>query len=394
MNNLHVIARSKATWQSQETINDNNMKKIFFFLVALAALAACSKSEVEYTDNMELSFAPVSRLSTKAAVDGTDYPDALNMFVFANAGETTDAFPAGYDEPYFANAEFTHTQRTDIPLATDVFAGVPPYYWPNVKELIFSGYSKSGNVASMTPKPTYVWNTYVIDDGNVRKLAAGETVGSYTVSREAWEIEMQNYAPGNGTTASGDNDLMWFPTTTTSYAKPTTPGESVQVTMKHACAWVTIKIKGDATTGKTGTTWKIKNLSFTNLSQSGNVTLGTEADWTSIAAGADFDVFNLVAGKSLTTDYVDYTQIDYKDLVIVPQNTKTLYVTYEYVSQTGLNPITETKPLDLTYTGGTGWEAGKHYTYNITLGTSEILILPILTDWIDVPDADGTDKVI
>lgn len=348
------------------------MKKIFFSLVALAALAACSKSEVEYTDNMELSFAPVSRLSTKAAVDGTDYPDALNMFVFANAGETTDALPAGYDEPYFANAEFTHTQRIDITLATDVFAGVIPYYWPNVKKLIFSGYSKSGNVASMTPKPTYVWDS----------------------TANTWEINMTGYTPGDGTDVSGDNDLMWFPTTTTSYAKPTTPGESVQVTMKHACAWVTIKIKGDATTGKSGTTWKIKNLSFTDLSQSGDVTLGAEADWTSIALGEEFDVFDLATGKSLTTDYVDYTQIDYTDLVIVPQETKTLYVTYEYVSQAGLDPITETKPLELTYTGGTGWEAGKHYTYNITLGTSEILILPVLTDWVDVPNADGTDKVI
>jgi hypothetical protein len=352
------------------------MKKIFFSLVALAALAACSKSEVEYTGDAELSFAPVTRLNTKAAVDGTDYPDALNMFVFANAGEATDALPAGYDEPYFANAEFTHTQRTDITLATNVFAGVTPYYWPNVKKLIFSGYSNSGNVATMNPKPTYEWDA----------------------TANTWEINMTGYAPGTGTGVSGNNDLMWFPTTTSSYGKPTTAGWSVPVTMKHACAWVTIKIKGDATTGKTGTSWKIKNLSFTDLSQSGNVTLGTAADWTSITTGAEFDVFDRTdvgeEAKALTTGYVDYTQIDYTDLVIVPQGTKTLYVTYEYVSQAGLDPITETKPLELTYTGGTGWEAGKHYTYNITLGTSEILILPVLTDWVDVPNADGTDKQI
>ena len=350
------------------------MKKIFFSLVALAALAACSKSEVEYTDNMELSFAPVSRLSTKAAVDETDYPDALNMFVFANAGEATAALPGGYTEPYFANAEFTHNPERDpaMTLSANVFAGVTPYYWPNVKKLIFSGYSKSGNVATMDPKPTYVWDA---------------TAGT-------WEINMTGYAPGNGTGVSGDNDLMWFPTTTTSYGKPTTAGEAVEVTMQHACAWVTIKIKGDATTGKDGTSWKIKNLSFTDLSQSGNVTLGTAADWTSIAAGTSFNVFNLAAGKQLTTDYVDYTQIDFKDLVIVPQATKTLYVTYEYVSQEGLAPITETKPLALTYTDDEGWKAGKHYTYNITLGTVEILILPDLTDWVDVPNANGTDKVI
>lgn len=338
------------------------MKKIFLSLVAVAAIVACTKSEVQYTEQQELSFAPVTRMSTKAAVDGTDYPDALNMFVFANAGEATDAFPAGYDEPYFANAEFTHNPLRDpaLTLSKDVFAGVTPYYWPNVKELIFSGYSNSGNVASMNPKPSYVWDA----------------------TANTWEINMTGYAPGAGTEVSGNNDLMWFPTTTTSYGKPTTAGKAVEVTMQHACAWVTIKIIGDATTGKTGTSWKIKNLSFTDLSQSGNVTLGTSADWTSITAGTSFNVFNLVAGKQLTTDYVDYTQIDFKDLVIVPQATKTLYVTYEYVSQDNLAPIEETKPIELKYNDDDDpWEAGKHYTYNITLGTSEILIQPKLTDW-------------
>ena len=61
------------------------MKKILFSLCAIAAIAACTKSEVQYEPSGEISFAPVSKLNTKAAVDGTDYPDALNMFVFANA---------------------------------------------------------------------------------------------------------------------------------------------------------------------------------------------------------------------------------------------------------------------------------------------------------------------
>ena len=347
------------------------MKKIFFSLVALAAIAACSKSEVEYTDNMELSFAPITQLNAKAAVDGTDYPDGLNMFIFANAGEATATVPTGYTEPYLRNAEFTHRES----LTTHVFGGITPYYWPNVKKLIFSGYSKSGNVSTINP-------TYVQD---------GST----------WVIKMEGYAPGKGTAATesnpaGNNDLMWFPTTTESYGKPATANTPIPVVMQHACAWVTIKIKGDNVTGATGTTWKIKNISFTDLSQSGNVTLGDTASWTSVATGATFNVFNRTAStdyKPLTTNFVDYTQIDFADLVIVPQSTKTLYITYEFVPQENVAAITETKPLELTYTGGTGWEAGKHYTYNITIGTSEILIHPELTDWVDVP-SNGTDKEI
>ena len=349
------------------------MKKIIISMMAVAALAACSKSEVQYEPDGEIAFAPVSKLNTKAAVTTTDYPDALNMYVFANAGETTDALPAGYDEPYFANAEFTHTQRTDITLATNVFAGVTPYYWPNVKKLIFSGYSKSGNVALMNPKPTYKWNTYEVDGVTVRK---------------AWEIEMQGYAPGNGTTTLGNNDLMWFPTTAQSYGKADMQGadKEVEVVMQHACSWVTINVKGDATTGKTGTTWQILDLTINDLAQKGDVILGATADWTPSAETSAFKVFN--GEKALTTGYVDYTQLSYTDLILVPQETKTLTITYEFVSQAGLDPIQEVKTIDLTYTNDEGWKPGVHYTYNITIGTQEILIEPTVKVWETVTAPD------
>lgn len=326
------------------------MKKILLPLIGLAALAACTKSEVQYEPAGEIGFAPVSKLNTKAAVDGTDYPDALNMFVFANAGETTDAFPAGYDEPYFANAEFIHAERTD--LSDNIFGGKTPYYWPNVKKLIFSGYSKSGNVASLTTSPQY----------------------SYNQANSTWVIDIKGYNPGTGTNASGDNDLMWFPTTTSSYGKQT---EAVEVVMKHACAWITINIKGDDVTGASGTTWKIKNLTVDTLSTSGDVTLGTEAAWSNLALAADYKIY------ALTTEYVDYTQLSSTDLVVIPQDTQTLNITYEYVSQPGTDPIIieETKPVELTYTDDEGWKAGVHYIYNITIGTAEILIDPKVTEW-------------
>ena len=327
------------------------MKKIIISMMAVAALAACTKSEVQYEPAGEISFAPVSKLNTKAAVTTTDYPDALNMYVFANAGEA-DAALSTFAEPYFANAEFANGSH-----ATNVFGGVTPYYWPNVKELIFSGYSKSGNVASLSPKPTYVKNA----------------------DTDIWEINMTGYAPTPGTTTLGDNDLMWFPTTTESYGKPAQTDFTVDVVMQHACSWVTINVKGDATTGAAGTTWNILDLTINDLAQSGNVILGETANWTPSTTTAAFEVFN--GEKALTTAYVDYTQLSYTDLILVPQDTKTLTITYEFVSQAGLNPIQEVKTIDLTYTNDEGWQPGVHYTYNITIGTQEILIEPIVKVW-------------
>ena len=333
------------------------MKKIIISMMAVAALAACTKSEIQYETAGEISFAPVARLNTKAAVTTTDYPDALNMYVFANAGEATDVLPAGYDEPYFANAEFSQEGHDE-----DVFGGVTPYYWPNVKKLIFSGYSKSGNVASLSPAYEY-----------------DATAGT-------WVIDMEGYVPSAGTATLGDNDLMWFPTTAESYGKPAQADFTVDVVMQHACSWVTINVKGDATTGADGTTWNILDLTINDLAQEGDVILGKTADWTPSATTSAFEVFN--GKKALTAGYVDYTQLSYIDLILVPQETKTLTITYEFVSQAGLDPIQEVKTIDLTYTNDEGWEPGVHYTYNITIGTQEILIEPTVKEWDTVTAPD------
>lgn len=348
------------------------MKKIFFSFLAIAAIAACSKSEVQYSDDtMEISFSPVSKLNTKAALNTTDYPDDLNMFVFANAGEPDKAVTDEFYVPYFQNALFIHGDNNE-----NVFSGATPYYWPNVKKLIFSGVSKSGNVNADDPetdtvegtKPTYAYNS----------------------SAAEWQITLDGYSPMVGTATLGDNDLMWF-STVGPFAKPATQRDwTVDALMKHACAWVTIKIKGDDVTGDESTTWQIVDLEFKSLSQSGKVVLGSSAQWTP-AAATEFDAYTVVDNEGnakstkLTGEYVDYTQLTYKDLVVIPQSAKTLTVTYKFESDPANNIFTEeVKEIPLTFDGGLNWEAGKHYIYNITIGTQEILVHPKAQDWTEI----------
>ena len=369
------------------------MKKILFSLCAIAAIAACTKSEVQYEPSGEISFAPVSKLNTKAAVDGTDYPDALNMFVFANAGldgndDNSAVDAAECTEVYFANAEFTHTQRTDITLADNVFAGVTPYYWPNVKSLIFSGVSKSGNINASTngTTPTY--------DGT--------------------SISIEGYMPGNGTSIVGDNDLMWFPTTVP-YAKPGTIGsdndKDVNVKMQHACAWVTIILKGNSITANDTTPWKVENVTVVNLSQKADVDLGTVAAWKNLSETKNLELLNLntttkkYEGLSLTTGGQDYTDkstvADSKvyNLIVIPQTVKDLEVSYNFISQKGADEnshivIDETLPIDMTPTDApTTWDAGKHYTYTITFTAEEILVEPTATDWVEHDNDKTTTPV-
>ena len=63
------------------------MKKIFFSLLAVAALASCVKSEDVYTENdSEIKIKPATALATKAnhlaAIDGTEYPTEENFDVY------------------------------------------------------------------------------------------------------------------------------------------------------------------------------------------------------------------------------------------------------------------------------------------------------------------------
>lgn len=359
------------------------MKKIFISLLAVAALASCTKSEVAYDDPSEIGFAPVTKMSTKAVADGTDYPDELNMFVFANAGAAGSATTT-YTEVYFQNARFANK-------ANGVFAGSPdPYYWPNVKKLIFSGVSASGNV----------------------NAATNGSVPTYALTNGAWNITLANYAPGTGSSTTGSNDLMWFPTTA-AYGKADVMGTNndgdIDVQMKHACSWITIKVKGDSVTGRADddatnnvdetTTWKVKSLTINNLSLTGTATLGETASWSNLATTKGvFNVFASDEGTVLTTTAVELANVA-NNTVVIPQAPTTLTIVYEFVSQKagGANGadivIEETKTVDLTLadtvTGENGakggnWLPGKHYIYTVTIGTQEILIEPTAADWDDV----------
>ena len=135
------------------------MNRILTSLLTIALLASCAKTEVQYEPAGEISFAPVSKLSTKVALVGTGYPADLDMYIFANAGLPEASAPDGFTEPYFRNALFHRS-------SDGIFSGAPAHYWPNVKKLVFSGVSASGNINAQSNAATieYEQLKLVIDD--------------------------------------------------------------------------------------------------------------------------------------------------------------------------------------------------------------------------------------
>ena len=341
------------------------MKKIFFSIVAIAAIAACTKSEVQYEAPAEIGFKAVAGNITKAVVDGETYPTDLNMRIYAwTDGSTAEA------ADYISNGQFVYRKAID---ATNVWGGATPYYWPNINKLFFAGYSESGNAS---------------------------TNASYNCLTDV--LTISNYTPG----MTGANDLMWFPKTAQSYGKST---EFVPVDMYHTCAWITFLVKGDDVTSNSENPYTIISLKMTGVDQTATVACSNLTDpkiqWTAntdkTGTEADYAVTlknNSIAltqnAKDVETDaaYATVEGTTSSNIVVIPQAPGKLTLTYTYKSSTNAT-ITETvENLDLALAtnnatppadGPEEWLPGKHYIYTITIKANEILIAPTPVDWTD-----------
>ena len=335
------------------------MKKIFFSLFAIAAIAACTKSEVAYEQPDAIGFQVVNGKMTKAAVEGTAYPEDLNMYVFAM---TTDGNGSA---DYLDNAQFAKFSVAKDG-TTNLWGGTPdPYYWPNVKKLHFAGVSKSGNVNNGAV-PTY-------------SAEKGITIDGYECTPGA-EVD--------GEPVEGDNDLMWFPKTQSSYGKGT---EYVPVKMYHACSWITIKMAGD---GWTAGKYTITDIHIEGLTTKGKVDLAATASWTlstdQAYTGKQFDVFTGSNTLSKDATAEGFEDVENNTIVLPNQVPGTLSVTYEFDSQAE-EIIKETVTGSLKYdAAGSVWQPGIHYTYTVTITASQILIAPTVDGW-DTPTSGDFD---
>ena len=337
------------------------MKKIFISLLAVAAMAACAKTEVAYEEPAEIGFKAVAGNMTKTAVDGEAYPTSLNMYVFA---QTTDN-PATTAN-YIANGEFEHKTTVD---ETKVWGGVTPYYWPNTKNLHFAGYSKSGNVTSATV--------------------------AYNCQTDVLTID--GYTPGTGT----DNDLMFFPstksTTSAGYDKTT---DFVEVDMLHTCSWISFFVKGDDVTGAATSTYKLTGLTITGIDATADLKCtGSTIAWSNnTATDATSAVLTsevTLAGTGLENAEAVVAETTPTSTILIPQTPGKLNLTYTYKSTTNADIVETVTGLDLGLDTRvedadntdtvykTPWEAGKHYIYTITIKANEILIAPTPANWTD-----------
>lgn len=347
------------------------MKKFVIAALAIGAMAACTKSNVQFEQPGEISFQPVAQKATKAAVDGAVYPTTEKFNVWAWWGDnaaTVDATYSEFTSQYISEGTFSNRSG-------NIWGGTPTsYYWPTTGSLVFAGYSPAVN-----------------DGGTFNYILAEQ---KFTVT---------NYKQSSDPETT--KDLMWFDVTSNSYntrkqtgsdVTQVTVGAGVPVTFKHALSWLTFKLNVSSETldknwNVTGITLnKIKtvgNCVATKSSEAANVAIWDVTNVTETQVEAPMTVFT--GSKEVEYKTSENLAVDNGGVVVIPQICTSVTITFTQKNYVGTSTPSQTIELPLTAgIDGSAWLSGKHYIYTIVFSADEILIAPTVADWDDVTVGD------
>lgn len=351
------------------------MKKIIISILAVAALAACSKSEPVYEPAGEIGLAPVARTITKAALGVTDntYPTAQNMGVWANydgtvAALSTPDYANQFQTAYIADKQFTYHQDAN----PKSWAGVTPYFWPTNGSLVFAGYSMTAPSTAGTEAPSV------------------GTARTYDFSKD--EMTITGYTQSLDPASSFD--LMWFGRTDKSYNYRNT-ATAVPVVFSHALSWITIKVVGEGTVLDKNNTWTVTSVVINGVLEKGDVKMSgsgaNKAAWSNVA-DADADAANTITvftGTKSLTGTAEAIENNTSGTLVIPQTPNSVTVKYKYKTPAGVE-IEEESTVPLSLDGATDangqinytdWQSGTHYIYTLKFTQSEILIAPTVEGW-------------
>ena len=347
------------------------MKRIVLAITVVAALAACTKSEVQYEPAGEIGFAPAVKNVTKAAkpAGNLDASQKLNVWAYwdkdgAVENAVTDYAP--YNVTFLDEASFA--QKTANGGITAWGGDGVAYPWPVNGALVFSGYT--------TPTSA--------------ETGANEYDVTYTLGED--KMVFTNYTQSANTASTFD--LCWFNHTAGSHNNRAT-GTAVDVTLSHALTWITIKAYGEGTPVASGSEWHIKSITLKDVVTVGTGTcVGTgagKATWTLGSTKSDVAVFINTDGTNIPSSEAAFeTTTD--GTVVIPQTPVQMEVVFDY--PVGTSRVEETVTVNLTLDGSkdkdgnantaiTAWQSGYHYTYTLFFKGNEILVAPSYGAWTD-----------
>lgn len=329
------------------------MKKLIIIALIIGFASACTKSSIRYEQPGEISFRPVTAMTTKAAIAGTTYPEDSTFNVWAWWGDVPENTPLSEfptrAEMYLNKRPFAKDEGGSSWVGQDI-----PYFWPTRGSLIFAGYSP---VSAIAQNFSYSWTDKTM------------TITAYEQS----------------TDISKTVDLMWFDVTERSYTDNNNKNQQdmavdgVPVVFKHLLSWLTFKFqkKDGASSGYIVTDVTLQGIEtkarFTSSPVAGN------EEWSDQTEPKPVPVWS---GSYEVTNEAEAKESTPAGVLVIPQPCTAEHVQLQVKYKTSAGSQEQTKDVYLTAgTDGHIWKPGKHYTYTITFGENEILVLPDVTDW-------------
>lgn len=344
------------------------MKKVLT-IIAAVAVVACSKTEPVYEQGEEIIISPVSENTTKAMMPKGEFlGQSFNVWSWHNPtpalGDAVGTFQAGLADnttTLYVNEKPFIKKNTE----KNLWGGEVAYYWPNTGSLLFAGYHAPG-----------------LKDEQV----------TYTFTKNENKLVFSNVKQSAVTAEGYADDIMYFNMTPSSYNKVT---NEVNLKFRHALSWITVTLakRADPVIEAEIT---IESVEFTSVSEKGTGTVekfspivweasdAKDFNFTGLPLTLEYDMIN---GKEATKIY------KLQEHLFIPQEIEGLLIVTYTVQSSDTSKFTEIYKVDLTTLkegSHNNWEPGKHYTYNLSIGTDEILVTPSVEEWKNV----GTDVLI
>lgn len=342
------------------------MKKVLT-IIAAVAMVACTKSEV-YEKN-ELFISPVAENTTKAMMPKGEFlGQSFNVWAWHNPTPALTNAVSTFQAGFADNSTTVYVNERPFikkNAEKNLWGGQTAYYWPNTGSLLFAGYHAPGLADDQV--------TYTFDEDD-NKLVFTDVMQS--------AVTAEGYA----------DDIMYFNMTPSSYNKIT---NEVHLKFNHALSWITVTLakRADPVIEAKIT---IEDVTFTSVCEKGTGTVEefSPISWTASDA-KDFAFsglpmvieYDMIDGKEATKIY------KLQEHLFIPQGIDGLLVVTYSVESSDKSKFTEIYKVDLRSLkegAHNTWDAGKHYTYNLSIGTDEILVTPSVEPWENV----GTDILI
>ena len=350
------------------------MKKLFFFAaIASVAFASCVKNDPapSVTEQQEIAFvAPVVGPQTKVygeigATYNTD--ESFDVWCVHNTADITEWGGTAY----FSNIPATYNA------GLGGWTLSPKYYWPATGKLSF---------VALSPSLT---NTTAYDHANGFQITAAWSQGAnqdaivdLMYSEPTFNCEKSSFV--NVVNNDDDDDSGNY------------KYNGVDINFKHALSYILFNVKTTADYSAT-TKFKLNTITLSGVYTTGTFNQKALDPWTEDTAGATgtYVAYTNLSGLEFDdTPAVHAAAAAGKEIILLPQELtagqQKITVNYQISTDNGTTWINQVQEVDLKNATVPAWEMGKKYTYNLSIGMTEIIFDPAVTYWDEVAGGDIT----